>query len=315
MRNFILIVFLCISFNAYSSDTTKYYFDSNWKKVASEKAVFYRKKFKNNQKVWTVYDYYKNGQIQMTGTYSTKKLTSKEGKFVYYYKNGQKSSEGTYSKDKKNGTWKDWHNNGLILAEGEYVDGFKYGEWKYWFDNGVLKRLGKYDSKGQKTGYWKEWHNNGNIDSEGNYMQDKYNDEWKFYFKSGKISALETYKDSALIDVKYWNEEGEIEEKDIVAECMPTFIGGEEALFKYLSNNIEYPTYAKDRNIQGTVFVLFNIGYDGSVEDAEVIRSVHQTIDAEGLRVIKEMPKWTIAKSHNRPAKVQFTLPIKFKLK
>ena len=315
MRNFIVIILLFIAFNSNASDTTRYYFDANWKKISQEKAVFYRKKFKNNQKIWTAFDYYKNGQIQMSGTYASKKLKSKEGNFVYYYKNGQRASEGNYSKNKRTGNWKFWHDNGLISSEGEFVDGFKSGEWKYWFDNGVPSTNGKYDSKGLETGYWKKFHKNGNIDAEGNYVKGKYNDVWKFYFNSGKISAIETYQDSVLTDIKFWNEGGSVEDKNLIPEIMPKYIGGEEALYKYLFNTVNYPKSARDNNIQGTVYIKFIIGYDGSVEDVDVVRSVNPLLDAEALKVIKEMPKWTIAKSHNRPARVTFTLPIKFKLK
>lgn len=315
MRNYIFIFVLLLSLKSYASDTTFYYFDAKWKKVKQEQAVFYRKKFKNNQKIWTVYDYYKNGQMQMSGTYASKKLKIKQGNFIYYYKNGQKSSEGNYSKDKRAAQWKYWHDNGQVSSQGEFKDDFKSGEWKYWFDNGVLRTSGMHDAKGLETGYWKKFHYNGVIDAEGNYVDGKNDGEWKYYFESGKVSAIEKYKNGELTDIKFWNEDGSIETENLIPEIMPAYKGGEAALFKYLKDNINYPKEARDKVIQGTVYVKFVIDYDGSVKDVDLLRTVNPLLDAEAVRVIKAMPNWTIPRNHNRPTKVSFTLPIKFKLK
>jgi protein TonB len=102
----------------------------------------------------------------------------------------------------------------------------------------------------------------------------------------------------------------------VSVEEQPQFPGGEEALMKYLRGSTKYPELEKENSITGTVYVYFVINKEGKVEDAKVQRGVKggPGLDKEALRVINSMPKWSIGRQNGRPAKVQFTLPIKFAL-
>lgn len=99
-----------------------------------------------------------------------------------------------------------------------------------------------------------------------------------------------------------------------VVEVAPEFPGGMEALIKYLSENIKYPEQAKKDTIQGKVYISFVVEKDGSVADAKVLRGIGGGCDEEALRVVNAMPKWTPGKQRNTPVRVQFNLPIAFKL-
>ena len=99
-----------------------------------------------------------------------------------------------------------------------------------------------------------------------------------------------------------------------VVEVDPEFPGGMEALYKYLSENIRYPEQAKNEKIQGRVFISFVVEKDGSITDAKVIRGIGGGCDEEGLRVVNAMPKWTPGKQLGKAVRVQFNLPINFKL-
>ena len=99
-----------------------------------------------------------------------------------------------------------------------------------------------------------------------------------------------------------------------VAEQMPTFPGGDEALFKYLSENIKYPPLAIEQGIQGKVIVQFVVNKDGSIVDPKVVRSLDPSCDKEALRVIKNMPKWNPGRNMGRPVRVKFTAPVSFRL-
>jgi protein TonB len=87
-----------------------------------------------------------------------------------------------------------------------------------------------------------------------------------------------------------------------------------EALTKYLSENIKYPEQAKKDKIQGKVYISFVVEKDGSVADAKVLRGIGGGCDEEALRVVNAMPKWTPGKMRNTPVRVQFNLPVVFKL-
>lgn len=99
-----------------------------------------------------------------------------------------------------------------------------------------------------------------------------------------------------------------------VVEVDPEFPGGMEALIKYLSENIKYPEQAKKDKIQGKVYISFVVEKDGSVADAKVLRGIGGGCDEEALRVVNAMPKWTPGKQRNTPVRVQFNLPVAFKL-
>lgn len=99
-----------------------------------------------------------------------------------------------------------------------------------------------------------------------------------------------------------------------IVESMPEFPGGQEAMFKYLASNMNYPAKAKDNYIQGTVFVNFVIGSEGAVRDVKVIRGVNKLLDEESLRVIRSMPNWTPGVQRGKKVAVSYNLPIKFTL-
>ena len=97
-------------------------------------------------------------------------------------------------------------------------------------------------------------------------------------------------------------------------EVDPEFPGGNEALYKYLAQNIKYPEKAKADKIEGRVVVGFVIEKDGSISNAEVRRSVNVEMDAEALRVINAMPKWQPGTMEGKPVRVHYNIPITFKL-
>ena len=97
-------------------------------------------------------------------------------------------------------------------------------------------------------------------------------------------------------------------------EQKPSFIGGDAALFKYLADSIKYPAMARENGIEGTVYVEFIIAKDGNVTEANVKRGIGGGCNEEALRIVNAMPKWIPAKQKNKPVKVKYTLPVKFKL-
>ena len=99
-----------------------------------------------------------------------------------------------------------------------------------------------------------------------------------------------------------------------VVEEQPMFPGGMQELMKYLQMNIRYPKEAQDKGIQGRVIVQFVVNKDGSICEANVVKSVDPLLDAEALRVINAMPHWTPGKQRGEPVRVRFTIPVAFHL-
>ena len=99
-----------------------------------------------------------------------------------------------------------------------------------------------------------------------------------------------------------------------VVEQMPQFSGGMKALMDYLSTNISYPKEAHKKEIQGRVLVRFVVEKEGSISNAEVVKSVDPLLDAEALRVISSMPNWIPGKQNGKAVRVKYTIPITFNL-
>lgn len=101
----------------------------------------------------------------------------------------------------------------------------------------------------------------------------------------------------------------------VIVESMPEFPGGQQALFKYLNENVKYPVIAQENGIQGRVICQFVVNKDGSIVDVEVVRSGGDpSLDKEAVRVIKSMPKWKPGKQRGKPVRVKYTVPVNFKL-
>ncbi len=98
------------------------------------------------------------------------------------------------------------------------------------------------------------------------------------------------------------------------AEEMPGFVGGDKALYEYLSNNIKYPKREKQIGIEGKVYVEFVVGKKGEITDVKIKRGVSEALDAEAIRVIKSMPNWLPGKQNGRAVKVIYVMPISFKI-
>ncbi len=105
--------------------------------------------------------------------------------------------------------------------------------------------------------------------------------------------------------------EGEEQEQEIfmVVEQQPELVGGQEALY----DEIEYPNFARRSGIEGTVFIQFIVNEDGSVVEPTVLRSPHDLLSEEALRVIRLMT-FTPGEQRGEAVRVRMSLPIRFQL-
>jgi TonB family protein len=99
-----------------------------------------------------------------------------------------------------------------------------------------------------------------------------------------------------------------------VVEEQPRFPGGDEARIHFLQANLRYPKEARDKGIQGTVFVSFIVETDGSLSNVRILRGIGGGCDEEAVRVVKDMPTWTPGRQRGQNVRVQFNMPIRFVL-
>ena len=129
-----------------------------------------------------------------------------------------------------------------------------------------------------------------------------------------------------------------------VTEEPAQYPGGQAALMQYLAQNIRYPKISAENGVQGRVLVQFVIEKDGSLSNFAVVKKSGDTItknaqsgitvnalgsateeskvpqeafdalNAEAVRVLREMPKWIPAKQRGQEVRMRYTLPITFRL-
>jgi protein TonB len=101
-----------------------------------------------------------------------------------------------------------------------------------------------------------------------------------------------------------------------IVEQMPSFPDGEAAMFKFLQENIKYPDFCRENGIEGTAIIGFVVEKDGRISNVSVLRGVKggKQLDDEAMRVIGKMPRWTPGRQNGRDVRVNFRVPVKFKL-
>ena len=120
-----------------------------------------------------------------------------------------------------------------------------------------------------------------------------------------------------LTNMAFCQEEKKVSVDDevfVVVEEQAEFPGGMEAMYAYIQKNLVYPEKAKEKGIEGRVFVQFVIEKDGSISNILVKRAIGGGCEEAAVEMIKNMPKWKPGKQRGKPVRFQFTLPIKFEL-
>jgi TonB family protein len=121
-----------------------------------------------------------------------------------------------------------------------------------------------------------------------------------------KAKATPSYKDASGKIVYYR------------AEVAPTYTGGEEAMTKYLQDNLKYPESARSEGVEGTVFVDFVVDKKGAVKEVTATETTLAQVDSalvtEAIRVVSAMPKWAAGTQGGKPVDVAYSIPITFEL-
>jgi TonB family protein len=94
----------------------------------------------------------------------------------------------------------------------------------------------------------------------------------------------------------------------------PVFPGGEAEMFAFLVKNIQYPDVARKEGATGMVIVQFVVEADGALSSFNILRSPRPDFADEAIRVLKLMPKFNPAMKNGEAVRVNYTLPLKFKL-
>lgn len=159
----------------------------------------------------------------------------------------------------------------------------------------------------------------------------------KVVIEDKKIKTTETNEKQEVKVVKaaaVGEVTGDVEDVDVdvpfaVLEDIPLFPGCEkvartqqkecfmEQMNKHIKKYFEYPSRAKDNNVQGRVTVMFVIDKSGNVSNLRIKgtgKKDSELLEAEAERIIKKLPKFTPGKQRGKPVGVSYAQPIMFRL-
>lgn len=108
------------------TDTLHIFYDADWKEIAdSSKAEYKRIAYNGEDGYWKVRDFYKSGQVQMSGAFIEKEMKRHQGLFEWFYADGKLKQRTTYA------------------------IGVAIGEDLHYYENGQLDTYRKFDDEGK----------------------------------------------------------------------------------------------------------------------------------------------------------------------
>ncbi|WP_367391213.1 energy transducer TonB [Lewinella sp. LCG006] len=92
-----------------------------------------------------------------------------------------------------------------------------------------------------------------------------------------------------------------------------------QAMLEYVYQRVVYPQEAINENIQGTAVITFVVEKDGLISQPKIVRDLGAGTGLAALSVVLKMQeeklRWLPGKQGGEAVRVQFNLPVKFKLK
>ncbi|MBQ2167174.1 MAG: energy transducer TonB [Bacteroidaceae bacterium] len=153
--------------------------------------------------------------------------------------------------------------------------------------------------------------------------------------------------DSIDLSNPRYQEKAYLNEPDVfhLVEEAPTFPGGQEAIYRYLSMHLKYPSVAREMHVEGDIVVRFTVDKTGLVRSPQVVNVTSKTplvtdetiqaakdgdkdaeevathyydaveaMKEEAIHVVRNMPRWEPGRQNGQRIETTYTLPISFKL-
>lgn len=228
---------------------------------------------------------------------------------VYHFKNRRKKV--------RHGKSTDFYDHGGLRLSYTFSNNVLQGEFISIGLGGSTTRGDYLD--GERHGVWTTHYKNGMLTIEENYAHGLLHGEYVRYDTLGNLKEKLIYDEGLLI-------EGE-KSLAIVSEQPPRFPGCEDEstveekevcaqkkMLKYVYENINYPKSAMDSNVSGMAIISFVIDKSGEVTNIQCINGLCDAIEAECINLVSNMPNFIPGVQNGNKVKVEYRLPIKFKL-
>lgn len=332
----IITIGICflVSATAFAQKRNIYYLKNNGKEVSTKDSADYIRVVSEPDSGTALYnfqEFYPSGKPKFIGKSSEIYLVALEGPCVEFYSSGKRKKMATYRNGRKVDDVYHYYPNGKLYSVTNYFSGKVIYLGKPTPSDLVptIHFVTCNDSTGKAlitngNGYYIGYDDNFKlIEEEGPIKNGLKDGDWKGNYVYGQDSTLykgleqdswtftEKYRDGNLITGLSIDKTGKTysyTERHLV----PEYVGGQEALGRFLQKNISYPITAKRRNIQGKVYLQFFIEVDGSLTNITAVSSPDNDLSKEAIRVMNLSPRWKPGELGGKPVSVKFTMPINF---
>ncbi len=226
----------------------------------------------------------------------------RQGDAKFYYENSNLKEELTYVNGKVDGVVKEYNEDGLLNELYTVEDGKRQGPTSYYDDKGVWTGDKNFENGVLVIEKAPEPEEN----VEAPRLAADVKEETKKAVEKSKVQKTEektvppaVKEDNFDDDPAYY----------LSAEVMPEPKGGISELQKKLI----YPSYAKEKEIEGTVKIRAFIDQNGDVTRAEVEEGIGYGCD-DAARITVLYTKFNPGLIRGKPVKTQLVIPLEFKL-
>jgi protein TonB len=165
-----------------------------------------------------------------------------------------------------------------------------------------------------KLGPETTYYESGELRTKQGYVGNKREGEFVVYYPDGKLKRREQYENDVRTAAECLDHDGKPVEF-FEFEVMPTYQGqGLNAMVTAIMRNVRYPKEALMKQTQGRVYVSFDIGTTGEVQQAHVVKGVSPALDAEALRAVNALHGCTPGRFDGELVPVSFTVPVTFRI-
>ena len=287
MRYILLLTGLLFFYAGIAQDTTVCYFDAQLT-LTSKKNAVYDGKIVSSPNGWEVLAFYPGNKVLARGFFKDKELTKRSGENYVYYEDGSPSLKTNFKNNMLEGPFFKWHQNGQLS------------------DSGMMQQ-------NLKTGLWKSWYSTGQTESVCYYVDGVPDSVWQWFHHNGKPSTIEVYRKNKLYDLTCFDTTGNATGSNCRIDGAPC---PENALSfdQFISDNLLYPDKAAKRGIEGDVSFEFIITKEGRLTRINFTNQSNELLQEEIIRLLKSVPKWEPAVSHNRKIDYLYSYTVPFYL-